>query len=139
MGSGTRILGCRCRVVLGLTALAVLAAPAASSASTIVWSRNDKNFTRQQIVAARPDGSGLHAISNPPKGGLDIDAQISPNGRRVVFERDFVRREHPAGDPPRHTSAARTGDASTSAASTPACWTPPRPGSEAAGGSPTPR
>ncbi len=89
MGWGTSILVYRCRLILGLTALTALAAPAASSASTIVWSRYDKNFTRQQIVAARPDGSRLHAISHPKKGGSDIDAQISPNGRRVVYERDF--------------------------------------------------
>ena len=96
MGSGASTHGYRGRLILGVLALALLAVPAASSASTIVWSRNDKNFTRQQIVAARPDGSGLHAISHPPKGGLDIDAQISPNGGRVVFERDFVDESIPA-------------------------------------------
>ncbi len=89
MGGGTGDHGYRGPLILGLMALAFLGAPAASSASTIVWSRFDENFTRQQIVAARPDGSGLHAISQPKKGGSDIDAQISPNGHRVVWERDF--------------------------------------------------
>ncbi len=87
-GTGTRGYGAR-RLIISFIALAALAAPAASGASTIVWSRYDRNFTRQQIVAARPDGSRLHAISHPPKGGSDIDAQISPNGHRVVYERDF--------------------------------------------------
>jgi WD40-like Beta Propeller Repeat len=81
--------GCCRRLFLGLVALALLALPAASSASTIVWARSDKDGSRQRIVAARPDGSWLHAISQPKKGGSDIDAQISPNGRRVVWERDF--------------------------------------------------
>ena len=83
MGWGTSILVYRCRLILGLTALTALAAPAASSASTIVWSRYDKNFTRQQIVAARPDGSRLDAISMQ-EGRFHIDAQISSNGRRVA-------------------------------------------------------
>ena len=74
--------------LLGLLAFAVLASPAASRGSTIVWSRNTKSFSKQYIVSARPDGSHLRQLTRPKKGAVDIDASISPNGREVAFERD---------------------------------------------------
>jgi Tol biopolymer transport system component len=54
----------------------------------IVWSRYNDSFTRRQLVSARPNGDHLLALTHPAKDNYDIDASISPNGRRVAFERD---------------------------------------------------
>jgi Tol biopolymer transport system component len=69
--------------------VALTAAPAPASGKTrIVWSRFNDTFTRQQLVSARPNGNHLLALTHPAKNNYDIDASISPNGRRVAFERD---------------------------------------------------
>jgi Tol biopolymer transport system component len=39
-------------------------------------------------VAARPDGSALREVSNGAAGQMDFFPSLSPDGRRVVFERD---------------------------------------------------
>ena len=45
------------------------------------------NFSRARLVSSRPDGTDLRVVSHPGAHEFDIDAQISPDGRRVVFER----------------------------------------------------
>jgi Tol biopolymer transport system component len=54
----------------------------------IVWSRFNRSFTRQQLVSALPNGKHRRVLTHPGKDTFDIDASISPNGRRVAFERD---------------------------------------------------
>lgn len=66
----------------------LMPASAAGADSTIVWSKDALNGSRDRIVAAAPDGSGLHTISHPAKGFYDIDAMISPDGSQVALERD---------------------------------------------------
>jgi Tol biopolymer transport system component len=73
----------------GLFCLAFSVA-AADAKSTIVWSSIDSDFSRQRLVTAQPDGSNLHDLTDPkPKHTNDIDAQFSPDGTQVVFERDL--------------------------------------------------
>jgi Tol biopolymer transport system component len=57
--------------------------------TVIVWSQFvDLNFNAARIVASGPHGRHVHALSHPAKGIVDINPQISPDGRWVVFERD---------------------------------------------------
>jgi TolB protein len=58
-------------------------------AGRIVWTQvlND-HFSRARIVSARPDGSGLRALTHPGPKTVDINAVISPDGSQVVFERE---------------------------------------------------
>jgi Tol biopolymer transport system component len=61
-------------------------------AGRIVWSQVlNKDFSSQRIVSARPDGSGLRALTHPGPLTADINAVISPDGSQVVFERDPLR------------------------------------------------
>ena len=41
------------------------------------------------MSAPRPDGSGLRALTHPGPGDFDINAVVSPDGSRVLFERDL--------------------------------------------------
>jgi Tol biopolymer transport system component len=50
----------------------------------------DDEFTTARIVSARPDGSGLRALTHPAVGEFDLNAIISPDGSRMVFERDLA-------------------------------------------------
>ena len=73
------------------------AAPAAAhqphgraDAGRIVWTQVlDGAFTTARIVSARPDNSGLHVLTHPSAKVFDINAVVSPDGSRVVFERDL--------------------------------------------------
>jgi Tol biopolymer transport system component len=67
----------------------LLAAPATAAArdGRIVWSHFTSPGTAR-IVAARPDGSALREVSNGAAGQMDFFPSLSPDGRRVVFERD---------------------------------------------------
>ena len=86
----TRALLAALTVTLALAA----AAPAVAGqepATRIVWTQVlDDNFTTARIVSARPDGSGLRALTHPTAGEFDLNAVISPDGSRVVFERDLA-------------------------------------------------
>lgn len=67
-------------LIAGLLALAFALPAAADARSTIVWTRNFEHRPRAQIVAAQPNGKGLHELTDPKKRNFDIDAQISPDG-----------------------------------------------------------
>lgn len=75
--------------------LAMAALPAASSASgdsrdgRIAWSRITPDGSATQIVAARPDGSDLRVLTPVTERTHDIDPKWSPDGSRIVFERDL--------------------------------------------------
>jgi Tol biopolymer transport system component len=76
-------------VALGL-ATAAPAVAGQAHASRIAWTQVlDDEFTTARIVSARPDGSGLRALTHPAAGAFDINAAISPDGSRVAFERDL--------------------------------------------------
>jgi WD40-like Beta Propeller Repeat len=81
-----------------LTALTV-AAPAQATmhrwhgraqTGRIVWTQVlDSNFTTARLVSARPDGGGFRVLTHPGAKRFDIDAVVSPDGSRVLFERDL--------------------------------------------------
>jgi Tol biopolymer transport system component len=77
--------------VLGLAALVV--APAAGAKTRIVWSRFARTGPKQRLVSARPNGTHLQKLTHPGKHSQDTDASISPDGTRVLFERDFLNAE----------------------------------------------
>jgi Tol biopolymer transport system component len=65
--------------------------PGEAHASRIVWTQVlNHQFSSARIVSARPDGSGLRALTHPGPKQFDINAVISPDGSRVAFERDPV-------------------------------------------------
>lgn len=77
-----------------LSALA-LAGPAQAgtngSSGRIVWTQVlDDQFTTAGLVSARPDGSGLRTLTHPGAKQFDIDADVSPAGAQVLFERDVA-------------------------------------------------
>jgi TolB protein len=42
------------------------------------------------VFTVRPDGSGERQITKPPQGFVDRNPDISPDGRRIAFEREGV-------------------------------------------------
>jgi TolB protein len=48
----------------------------------------DTDFSASRIAIADANGDGLRPLSHPPSGYYDIDAEVSPDGRRVAYERD---------------------------------------------------
>lgn len=60
-----------------------------SAETRIVWSRFEPGSGVVRLVSAQPDGGDLRVLTHPPAGAQDINPRISPNGDRVVFERDF--------------------------------------------------
>jgi Tol biopolymer transport system component len=56
----------------------------------IVWSQFLDDIHAQRIVSATPHGKHFRVLSHPHEGEFDIDANISPDGSRVAYERDFA-------------------------------------------------
>jgi TolB protein len=42
------------------------------------------------VFTIRPDGSGERQITRPPQGYVDRNPDVSPDGRRIIFEREGV-------------------------------------------------
>ena len=42
------------------------------------------------VFTIRPDGTGERQITNPPEGFVDRNPDVSPDGRRIAFEREHV-------------------------------------------------
>lgn len=56
----------------------------------LVWTRAvDTGFSAAAIVTSGPSGKHVRPLTHPASGVVDLDAQISPNGRWVLYERDF--------------------------------------------------
>jgi len=68
----------------------------------VVFSRESGTIAADEENAAiymmRADGSGLRRLTQLelPGNGFDYDPQVSPDGRRIVFERDNVRDAQPS-------------------------------------------
>ena len=70
--------------------VAAVRVTAHQSHGRIVWTQVlNSQFTRARLVSARPDGSGFRVLTHPGPKQFDIDAAVSPDGRRVLFERDL--------------------------------------------------
>ena len=82
------VLAAICLLSIG-PATPILASASGDGGGRIVWTRNAENDRRAQIVSARPDGTGFRELTHPGPQAYDIDAQISPDGSRVVLERDI--------------------------------------------------
>ncbi|GAB2560558.1 TolB family protein [Kribbella endophytica] len=85
--------------VLAVVAVSGVGQPAAATAAAdhrstghhgtfLVWTQYDAVGTGR-IMLADSTGRNARAISHPPVGGEDIDPQVSPDGTRVLFERDL--------------------------------------------------
>jgi hypothetical protein len=82
-----------------ILAVLTLAAPAQATmhrwhgraqTGRIVWTQVlDSNFMTARLVSARPDGGGFRVLTHPGAKRFDIDAVVSPDGSRVLFERDL--------------------------------------------------
>lgn len=80
-------------LLAALVSLGVVTAPPATAgegqASHVIWTQVlSDDFSTARIVAADPRGRHQHAVSHPAADEFDIDAEVSPNGKWVVFERD---------------------------------------------------
>jgi len=74
-----------------LALLSCLLLAAAGEAKTrIAWSSVDQDGAVQRLVTANPNGSDLRKLTRGQKKKTqDIDAQFSPDGTQVAFERDL--------------------------------------------------
>ena len=80
-------------LLAALVSLGVVTAPPATAgegqASHVIWTQVlSDDFSTARIVAADPGGRHVRAVSHPAADEFDIDAEVSPNGKWVVFERD---------------------------------------------------
>jgi Tol biopolymer transport system component len=56
----------------------------------LVWTRAvDSDFSAAALVIGDPFGNHVRALTHPASGVVDLDAQISPRGRKVLYERDL--------------------------------------------------
>ncbi|WP_166139466.1 TolB family protein [Nocardioides ochotonae] len=85
----------RCLTTVGLLVLTCLIVPATPATATfdgengrIVFRRfTDAEQTTGALFSARPDGSGERQITYPAEGVHDRSPDVSPDGRRIVFQR----------------------------------------------------
>ena len=81
-------------VLTALTAGTVLLAPPAHATfagenGRIAFRRFlDEDRTTGAVFTIRPDGTGERQVTSPPAGFVDRNPDISPDGRRIAFERE---------------------------------------------------
>jgi hypothetical protein len=84
-------------LALILTGGLLVAAPADAAkpdaakhtAVRLVWTRFvDTDFSAAALVIGGPNSKHVRMLTHPAAGVVDLDAQISPNGRNVLYERD---------------------------------------------------
>ena len=74
----------------------------ATTQGVIVWSEQSNDGSAQHLLIARADGSHQRELTPVIPDAFDIDAQVSPNGRWIAYEReapsgDTVRLVRPSG------------------------------------------
>jgi Tol biopolymer transport system component len=80
---------------LTVAALAAALTPAAGAHAAdrhggrIAFSRYSADFEAMHIVTARADGSHARVLTHAADGINDYDPRWSPDGRRIMFERDY--------------------------------------------------
>jgi TolB protein len=77
---------------LAVGGAAAVSAPAAAGAkpTIVVWSRFvDQDFSAARIVLAHSPGGQVRELTHSSDGVVDLDPQVSPNGKLVAFERDL--------------------------------------------------
>jgi Tol biopolymer transport system component len=58
--------------------------------SRLYWSQfADFHFSTARIVSADAHGRHLRVLTHPAEGLVDVDPKVSPDGTRVLFERDL--------------------------------------------------
>ncbi len=71
------------------------ALPESLEGSTVYWSQfvnPPPDFGTLRIVAANPYGRHFRVLTHPAPGVQDVDAKVSPDGNRILFERDLRNR-----------------------------------------------
>jgi TolB protein len=77
-------------LTVAVPAQATTRGPVGREPGRIVWTQVlDGTFKTARLVSGRPDGSGLRVLTDPGAKQFDIDAAVSPDGSRVLFERDL--------------------------------------------------
>ncbi|UJP40014.1 TolB-like translocation protein [Cellulomonas palmilytica] len=77
--------------------------PDHAGGTTLVWSRLTADRDAAQVVRSDDGGRTVRAVTAAVPGVYDMDPQLSPDGRTVLFERDLPgrprdrRRDHPVG------------------------------------------
>lgn len=67
------------------------ALPESLEGSTVYWSQFvDLDFSAARIVAANPHGRHFRVLTHPATGVYDIDPKVSPDGSRILFQRDLA-------------------------------------------------
>jgi Tol biopolymer transport system component len=78
-------------VLLGVPSYAAAAPapldPAPSAAGLVVWT-NRADDGRERLMIAAADGSGRRVLTRPGPETIDFDAQFSPDGEWIAYERD---------------------------------------------------
>ncbi|HYT77840.1 MAG TPA: hypothetical protein VEQ37_00985 [Actinomycetota bacterium] len=88
-GTWTRVAA---MLVFGLALLATPPAEATAPGTNgrIAYSRfADRTFSHADIVSANPDGTGIVKLTSTPVGTFDYNPDWSPDGTKIVFERDL--------------------------------------------------
>ena len=79
-------------VAFALTTPVAAAGPAVADQpepGRIVWTNApDNTFTAGHLVSSRPDGRGVLQLTPDTPGVNDIDASTSPDGQRILYQRD---------------------------------------------------
>ena len=60
----------------------------ATTQGVIVWSQQSIDGSAQHLMIARADGSHQLELTPVTPDAFDIDAQVSPNGRWIAYERE---------------------------------------------------
>jgi TolB protein len=97
---GRRVRSIGRRNLLWVLALVVIGvtAPAAPANATFPGDNGRiafRRFLNQErtwgaIFTIRPDGTGERQLTHPPRGFVDRNPDVSPDGRRIAFEREGV-------------------------------------------------
>jgi TolB protein len=90
--------GKRRRLLLAGLVIAAVAAPALPAQATFSDANGRIAFRRflnveqtwGAVFTIRPNGSGERQVTHPPQGFVDRNPDVSPDGRRIAFEREGV-------------------------------------------------